>query len=59
MVNLARHLEIDAEAALRRAATRFEGRFRVLEEALRARGEAVADASAATLEALWKAAKSR
>ena len=59
VVNLARHLEIDAEAALRRAATRFEGRFRVLEEALRARGEAVADASAATLEALWKAAKSR
>ena len=36
----------------------LEGRFRVLEEALRARGETVAEASAVT-EALWEAAKSQ
>lgn len=59
VVNLARHLEIDAEAALRRAATRFEGRFRTMEEVLRARGESVAAADATTLDALWEAAKGR
>ena len=38
LVNLARHLEVDAEAALRRTNAKFERRFRHLEAALRAEG---------------------
>jgi uncharacterized protein YabN with tetrapyrrole methylase and pyrophosphatase domain len=33
IINLARHLGIDGEIALRRAVTRFEDRFRAMEEA--------------------------
>ena len=56
-VNLARHLEIDAEAALRRANAKFERRFRAIEQALRARGRRLEDASLDELEALWQQAK--
>ena len=56
-VNLARHLEVDGEAALRRANAKFERRFRVIEEALRARGRRLEDASLDEMEALWQRAK--
>jgi nucleoside triphosphate diphosphatase len=57
MVNLARHLEVDGETALRQANAKFERRFGVIEEALRARGRRVDDASLDEMEALWQQAK--
>jgi nucleoside triphosphate diphosphatase len=56
-VNLARHLEVDGETALRQANAKFERRFRAIEEALRARGRRVDDASLDEMEALWQQAK--
>jgi nucleoside triphosphate diphosphatase len=55
--NLARHLGIDGETALRRANGKFERRFRAIENALRAEGRPIADASLDEMEALWQAAK--
>lgn len=56
-VNLARHLEVDAEQALRNAGSKFERRFRSMEEDLRASGTALADLGIEALEAHWQAAK--
>jgi ATP diphosphatase len=57
VVNLARHLEVDPEAALRHANGKFERRFRHVEDQLAAAGRAPADASLDELEALWQRAK--
>ncbi len=57
VAQLARHLGINAESALRDANTRFERRFRRVENALRAQGRAPNDASLDELEALWQQAK--
>lgn len=57
MVNLARHLHVDAEDALRQANAKFERRFRFIEEALHAQGRAPQDASLEEMDALWDAAK--
>ncbi len=51
--NLARHLKVDPEAALRRANAKFERRFRGVEDALLAQGREPADASLAEMDALW------
>jgi ATP diphosphatase len=58
-VNLARHVDIDAETALRQANAKFERRFRAIEEALRARGRRLEDASLDEMEALWQDAKAK
>jgi ATP diphosphatase len=52
VVNLARHLNIDAEAALRQANRKFERRFRAIE-----RAPGFADLSLDEMEALWDRAK--
>ncbi|MEE9184230.1 MAG: nucleoside triphosphate pyrophosphohydrolase [Acidimicrobiia bacterium] len=52
VVNLARHLDIDPEMALRQAVDRFSERFRKVEKA----GD-LAGRSAADLNALWEQAK--
>jgi MazG family protein len=57
MVNLARHLEIDAESALRRAALKFERRFRSVEGRLAADGKTPLEVDADTLERLWSEVK--
>ncbi|MEM6488428.1 MAG: nucleoside triphosphate pyrophosphohydrolase [Pseudomonadota bacterium] len=57
MVNLARHLKIDPEDALRRANAKFERRFRAIETALAAQGRGPTDATLAEMDALWDAAK--
>ena len=57
VVNLARHLKVDADQALRGTNVKFERRFRVIEEALGAQGRAPADASLDEMEALWQRAK--
>ena len=57
VVNLARHLGVDADQALRGTNVKFERRFRSIEEALAAQGRAPADASLDEMEALWQRAK--
>jgi len=57
-VNLARHLGVDGEAALRAANAKFERRFRAIEAALAATGRRPEDASLDEMEALWQQAKS-
>jgi MazG family protein len=57
VVNLARHLAVDPEAALRGANDRFSRRFRHVELALRTQGLLPSTAGAALLDRLWTAAK--
>ena len=57
MANLARHLGVDAEGALRRASLKFEGRFRAMEARLAAAGRTPEQAGAAELEQLWNEVK--
>jgi len=54
-VNLARHLKIDPDGALRSANAKFRRRFRGMEA--EAGGESLRDMSAAKLETLWVKAK--
>ncbi|MBX9989814.1 nucleoside triphosphate pyrophosphohydrolase [Phreatobacter oligotrophus] len=58
-VNLARHLGVDPEAALRGTNAKFERRFGSIEAALAAEGRSPAGASLAEMDALWNAAKRR
>ncbi len=57
-VNLARHLRVDPEEALRRSNQRFEKRFNYVESSLSASGEAIEETALDKLEALWSEAKS-
>ena len=57
VVNLARHLKINPETALRQANTKFERRFRAMEEVAAARGEAFASLDLDAMEELWQAVK--
>ena len=57
LVNLARHLGVDPEAALQDANARFDQRFRGLEAGLKAEGRRVEGTEAAELEARWQAVK--
>lgn len=59
MVNLARHLDVDPETALRGTNLKFERRFAAIEEALAATGKKPSDASLAEMDALWDQAKER
>lgn len=56
-VNLARHLGVDPEAALRGTNAKFERRFGSIERALAADGRKPQDATLAEMDALWEAAK--
>lgn len=57
MANLARHLGLDPEAALRAANAKFTRRFEAIEAALAAEGRTPADSDLAEMDALWNAAK--
>lgn len=57
LVNVARHLQIDPEDALRRMTQRFTSRFQHIEEYASARGAAVSDLTLAEMETVWQAAK--
>ncbi|AMK17891.1 MULTISPECIES: nucleoside triphosphate pyrophosphohydrolase [Sphingobium] len=56
VVNLARHLKVDAETALRSANAKFEARFRIMEDIAR---EEFAALSLDEKEQLWQRAKHR
>ena len=57
IVNLARHLEIDPEAALRATNAKFERRFRSIEAAAKRQGRTAGAMTLDELEALWVQAK--
>ena len=57
VANLARHLSVDPEAALRGANAKFERRFAHIETRLGAQGRAPEEASLAEMDALWDEAK--
>ena len=56
-VNLARHLKVDPENALRAANTKFERRFRFIEQALRQTHRPIEDCTLEEMDALWGEAK--
>lgn len=56
-VNVARHLHIDPETALRAANQKFSQRFKYVEQQAQAQGLAMDDCSEAQLDALWSLAK--
>ena len=53
IVNLARKLHVEPEAALRVANDKFQGRFEGMEQAIARKGRALRDLSLSELEALW------
>ena len=57
MANLARHLDIDPEEALRGANAKFTRRFQSIEAALHQQGRRPEDSNLAEMDALWDAAK--
>ena len=57
VANLARHLKVDPEAALRAANAKFTRRFHHIEDGLAARGVQPGQASLEEMEALWQDAK--
>ncbi|WP_219063937.1 nucleoside triphosphate pyrophosphohydrolase [Pseudomonas sp. UMAB-08] len=57
VVNLARHLKVDPESALRAANTKFERRFRFIEQALRQTHRPIENCTLEELDALWGEAK--
>lgn len=57
VANLARHLKIDAEAALRAANSKFTRRFGAVEASLASAGKRPEDSTLAEMDALWDAAK--
>ena len=57
VVNVARKLGIESEAALRAANEKFRGRFRRVERMVAERGVAIRDLDFAALDELWDAAK--
>lgn len=57
VANLARHLKVEPEAALRAANGKFERRFRFIEQALREAGRPIENCSLDELDALWGEAK--
>jgi ATP diphosphatase len=57
VANLARHLKVDPENALRAANAKFIRRFKVIESELSKQGKTLDGASLDEMEALWQVAK--
>jgi tetrapyrrole methylase family protein/MazG family protein len=58
VVNVARHLGVDAEVALRKSSDKFRGRFALVEELAAAKGLDLSSMTLDELDALWDEAKS-
>jgi ATP diphosphatase len=58
LVNFARHLKIDPEAALSSTNDKFRTRFHVVEQALRTEGKSLEEATLEEMEEEWQRAKS-
>lgn len=59
LLNLARHLDIDSQKALKKTNTKFRNRFTYIEENLSAQSKTLTDASLNEMEDLWNKAKNR
>lgn len=59
MANLARHLSVDPEAALRKANAKFVRRFEFIEAELSKLGKTPADSDLLEMDAFWDQAKAR
>ena len=59
MANLARHLSVDPEQALRRANAKFTRRFQYIEAQLAKAGKRPEDSTLEEMDALWDAAKAQ
>jgi MazG family protein len=57
LVNLARHLDIDAEAALRGTNAKFERRFAYIEKVLAARGATPETSTLEEMDSIWNEAR--
>lgn len=57
VANLARHLDIDPEAALASGNAKFKRRFGTIEKALEAEGSSIVQADMDTMEAWWRRVK--
>ena len=57
VANMARHLKVDPESALRAANAKFLRRFKVIEGELARQGKTPDEASLDEMEAIWQAAK--
>jgi MazG family protein len=55
--NLARHLDVEPETALKRTNRKFRRRFKFIEDALADRGHQLANATLAEMDALWNESK--
>lgn len=59
VTNLARHLDVDPEAALRRTNDKFTRRFSFIEKTLKDEAKPIKDASLDEMDSLWNAAKAQ
>jgi ATP diphosphatase len=59
VANVARHLKLDPETALRGANQKFFRRFRHIEERLASQGSSPAQSNLAEMDALWDEAKAK
>jgi MazG family protein len=57
VVNLARHLDVEPETALKRTNRKFRARFKYIEDKLKTNGRSFEDASLDEMDALWNEAK--
>ena len=58
VINLCRHLKLDADIALQQANSKFESRFRAMERMAAEQGDQLTELNSNELEALWIQAKS-
>ena len=57
VVNVARHLDVDAESALRAAVRKFRGRVESVEDLARRSGRVLTDMTIDELDELWEVVK--
>ncbi len=59
IVNLTRHLKLDAEELLNKASDKFSHRFRAVEERVKAQGKDMKNCSLEELDAIWNEIKAK
>ncbi len=57
IVNLARHLDVEPETALKKTNRKFRSRFKFIEDSLSSRGRSIESSDLAEMDELWNKAK--